>query len=99
MEDMSHEADDGNALGDGPAWDLQTLDGEYVDERLKHAIDELLDSYRQVLLLWAVEGLKYHEIADVLEVPLGTVMSLLYRARGMLNGKLSQLAAEQGIAT
>jgi RNA polymerase sigma-70 factor (ECF subfamily) len=80
-----------------PAWDLQHLDWEQVDDRLKHAIDELPDHYREVLLLWAVEGLKYREIADVLDVALGTVMSRLYRARGILTENLSGLAEEHGI--
>lgn len=81
-----------------PAWDLEHLDWEQVDDRLKHAIDELPDHYREVLLLWAVEGLKYREIAEVLDVALGTVMSRLYRARSILSEKLAELAAEYGIA-
>ena len=80
-----------------PAWDLEHLDWEQVDDRLKNAIDELPDHYREVLLLWAVEGLKYREIADVLDVALGTVMSRLYRARGILTENLSGLAEEHGI--
>jgi len=82
---------------EAPAWDLASLDWEYVDDRLKHAIQELPEHYREVLLLWAVEGLKYREIADVLDVPLGTVMSRLYRARTILTQQLTELAAEQGI--
>ncbi|MEM8738656.1 MAG: sigma-70 family RNA polymerase sigma factor [Planctomycetota bacterium] len=81
-----------------PAWDLEHLDWEQVDDRLKHAIDELPEHYREVLLLWAVEGLKYREVAEVLDVPLGTVMSRLYRARSVLSEKLAGLAAEQGIS-
>lgn len=80
-----------------PAWDLAHLDWEQVDDRLKQAIDELPEHYREVLLLWAVEGLKYREVGEVLDVPLGTVMSRLYRARSILSGKLTELAAEQGI--
>lgn len=88
---------DGQPGGDGPAWDLASLNWEQVDDRLKHAIDELPEHYRAVLLLWAVEGLKYREIADVLEVPLGTVMSRLFRTRSLLAERLSGLAAEHGI--
>ena len=92
----------GGQLGDidapPPAWDLEHMDWEQVDDRLKHAIDELPDHYREVLLLWAVEGLKYREIADVLGVALGTVMSRLYRARGILTENLADLAAEHGMA-
>jgi RNA polymerase sigma-70 factor (ECF subfamily) len=80
-----------------PAWDLAHLDWEQVDDRLKHAIDQLPDHYREALLLWAVEGLKYREVADVLGVKLGTVMSRLYRARAILSQQLAEYAREQGI--
>ncbi len=56
-----------------PCWDLTMLNWEEIDDRLKHALDDLAPHYRIVLLLWAVEGLKYREIADVLGVALGTV--------------------------
>lgn len=45
------------------------------------AIGELADEQREVLLLVCVEGLSYRETADVLQVPMGTVMSRLARAR------------------
>jgi len=96
-DDLSYHPDPASDGRDQPAWDLTLLDWEQVDERLKAAIDELPEHYRQPLLLWAVEGLKYREIADVLDVKLGTVMSRLYRARGILTESLADLAAEQGI--
>lgn len=92
-----------NAAGEldqpAPAWDLASLDWEQVDERIKHGIADLDPRYRDVLLLWAVEGLKYREVAEVLEVPLGTVMSRLYRARALLSEQLADVAAEHGIET
>ncbi|MEE9211224.1 MAG: sigma-70 family RNA polymerase sigma factor [Phycisphaeraceae bacterium] len=97
-EDLSAEPAAGHPDDPPPVWDLAGLDWEYVDERLKHAIDDLPPHYREVLLLWAVEGLKYREIAEVMGLPLGTVMSRLYRAREHLSGQLADLAAEQGIA-
>ncbi len=97
-EDLSYQPhQDGDPSQDTPAWDLSHLDWEQVDDRLKHAIHELPEHYREVLLLWAVEGLKYREVADVLGVPLGTVMSRLYRARSILAESLTGLAAEHGI--
>lgn len=80
------EADPGAvAPGDPPpAWGLASLDWEHVDDRLKGAIDALPDEQRAPLLLWGVEGLKYREIAAILDVPLGTVMSRLHRARKAL---------------
>lgn len=96
-DDLQYETAASELDSPAPAWDLASLDWEYVDERLKRAIDELDPRYRDVLLLWAVEGLKYREIADVLDVPLGTVMSRLYRARAILSEGLAQVAEDHGI--
>jgi RNA polymerase sigma-70 factor (ECF subfamily) len=79
-----------------PAWDLRSLDWEHVDERLKSAIEQLRPEYRTVLLLWAVEGLKYREIAEIQEIPMGTVMSRLHRARSILTEQLAEFAEEFG---
>ncbi len=96
-DDLRHESVASELDGPAPAWDLASMDWEQVDGRLKRAIDELDERYRDVLLLWAVEGLKYREVADVLNVPLGTVMSRLYRARAILSQQLADVAAEHGI--
>jgi RNA polymerase sigma-70 factor (ECF subfamily) len=98
-EDMRHEAAASELDSPAPCWDLASLNWDYVDERLKHAIDDLDPRYRSVLLLWAVEGMKYREVADLLEIPLGTVMSRLYRARAILSESLGELAQEYGIAS
>lgn len=78
------------------AWDLASLDWDHVDGRLRKAIDELRPEYRTVLLLWGVEGLKYREIAEIQEVPIGTIMSRLHRARAILTRELEDLAEETG---
>ena len=69
---------------------------EHVDERLKEAIERLRPEYRTVLLLWGVEGLKYREIAEIEDIPIGTVMSRLHRARSILSNQLADLAEETG---
>ncbi len=79
-----------------PAWNMGRLDWEHVDERLKGAIEKLRPQYRTVLLLWAVEGLKYREIARIQDIPIGTVMSRLHRARSILADQLTDLAEEIG---
>ena len=56
--------------------------------RLVQALDSLPKEARAVLMLVAVEGHSYQEVADMLEVPVGTVMSRLSRARQMLREKL-----------
>ena len=83
----------------GPAWSLAQLDWDHVDGRLKTAIDELKPEYRSVLLLWGVEGLKYREIAEIQDVPIGTVMSRLHRARNLLIKQLEDFAEEMGLST
>jgi RNA polymerase sigma-70 factor (ECF subfamily) len=82
----------------GPAWSLADLNWEHVDERLKDAIERLKPEYRTVLLLWGVEGMKYREIAEIQEVPIGTVMSRLHRARTILAEELTDLAEEKRLA-
>ncbi len=74
-------------------WDRR----EGMDERLVKALDELPPEYAAVLTLWAVEEMSYKEIAEALEVPIGTVMSRLFRARERLAGQLQELAAEKRI--
>src|SRR5205823_13535852 len=65
---------------------------EAMDENLVRAIDGLAAEYQSVLLLWAVEELSYKEIAVALEIPIGTVMSRLYRARQRLSEQLRSYA-------
>jgi RNA polymerase sigma-70 factor (ECF subfamily) len=99
VEQLGSAPSDEPAPGDAPpAWDLESLAWEHVDERLKASIDELRPEYKSVLLLWGVEGLKYREIADIQEIPIGTVMSRLHRARSILARQLSDLAEEKGLA-
>ncbi len=52
--------------------------------RLECAMDELPDKYREILVLYHFEHLKYAEIAEVLSIPLGTVMNRIFRARKRL---------------
>src|SRR6202167_209238 len=48
---------------------------------IRAALEELTDEFREVIVMRDIEGLSYKEIADVAEVPIGTVMSRLARAR------------------
>jgi len=61
--------------------------------QLRAAIEHLPDEFRETLILRELEGLSYKEIAGVLNVPMGTVMSRLARARDLL---MRGLAAERG---
>jgi RNA polymerase sigma-70 factor, ECF subfamily len=70
---------------------------EGMDERLVRAIEALPAEYQTVLLLWAVDQFSYKEIAQSLDVPIGTVMSRLHRARSKLSETLADFARKEGI--
>jgi RNA polymerase sigma-70 factor (ECF subfamily) len=66
---------------------------EALAPELQAAIDELPDAFRQAVWLRDVEEFSYAEIADMLDVPLGTVMSRISRGRRLLHQKLSHSLA------
>lgn len=68
-----------------------------MDQQLATGIRELPAEFASPLLMWAVEGFSYQEIADTLGIPIGTVMSRLHRARQRLGQQLRPLAIEQRI--
>ena len=68
-----------------------------VDTEVKDALAELPEKFRSVVLL-DVEGFSYKEIAEMLDIPIGTVMSRLHRGRKFLQKRLYDLAQERGIA-
>ena len=68
-----------------------------VDEKVLEAVDALPPEFREVLVLSDMEGLRYAEIAEALQVPVGTVKSRLFRARRLLQTALYAYAVETGI--
>lgn len=70
------------------------LDYENLDSEVKAAMDRLAPDFRVVLTLWATLEFSYQEIADILNVPIGTVMSRLHRARQQLLRDLDDYARE-----
>lgn len=69
---------------------------EYVENRelggqIEEAIGSLREEYRTAILLRHVEGYAYDEIAEIMEVPLGTVKTYIHRARGELKELLAHL--------
>jgi RNA polymerase sigma-70 factor (ECF subfamily) len=58
-------------------------------ERLRAAIEELPQEFREAVVLKDLHGLSYREIAQIVEVPIGTVMSRLSRGRRRLTDRLS----------
>jgi len=76
--------------------ETEFLDG-LVDSEVKDALGDLPEKFRQVVLL-DVEGFSYKEIAEMLDIPIGTVMSRLHRGRKFLQKRLLDLAQQRGIA-
>ena len=69
----------------------------FVDEDIIDAIESLPENFRLPVLYADVEGFSYKEIAEILDVPIGTVMSRLHRGRKALQRKLWNLAVEHGL--
>lgn len=70
----------------------------FVDEDVTAALEALPDHFRMPVLLADVEGFSYKEIAEILDIPIGTVMSRLHRGRKALQQRLWHVAEERGIA-
>jgi RNA polymerase sigma-70 factor (ECF subfamily) len=60
------------------------------------ALEDLSDDFRQVVLLADIEGFSYREIAEIMDIPVGTVMSRLFRARRRLQRSLYDFAVDAG---
>ena len=82
--------------GGGARTPEEELLEKVLDEDVQQAIEELPHDYRMVVLLADLEGFAYKEIADILEIPVGTVMSRLYRGRRLLEEALLKYAREHG---
>jgi RNA polymerase sigma-70 factor, ECF subfamily len=74
-----------------------TVAQEITDGEILAALDKLPCEFRSVVLLVDVEKFAYKEVADILSVPIGTVMSRLSRGRGLLRKHLAELARTYGI--
>jgi RNA polymerase sigma-70 factor (ECF subfamily) len=82
---LDKDLDDGfeEAAGDAPdPGVVTTLD-------LERALAELPEDFRSVLLLADLEGLALHEIGQIMDIPIGTVKSRLFRARRMVRRRLA----------
>jgi RNA polymerase sigma-70 factor (ECF subfamily) len=68
-----------------------------TDEDVLAALDRVPAQYRDVVVLADVEEFAYREIAEMLDIPIGTVMSRLSRGRARLRNELASFAAGYGI--
>ena len=86
--------------------EVHTLEGDVLNPerlvlregdraRVQQALEELPVEFREVLVLREIEGLSYKEISTVVDIPVGTVMSRLARARGRLQRGLATRPGEE----
>lgn len=74
----------------------RVLDG-LVESDIKEAVEELPETFRLPVLLADLEGFSYKEIAEILEIPIGTVMSRLHRGRKAMQKRLWEFAKQRGL--
>jgi RNA polymerase sigma-70 factor (ECF subfamily) len=70
----------------------------FTGAEVKDAIEALPEQFRLAVLLADVEGFAYKEIAEILDIPIGTVMSRLHRGRKALQKALFEFATTHGLA-
>jgi RNA polymerase sigma-70 factor (ECF subfamily) len=76
--------------------EAEALD-DLPDDRVREALEALPATYREAVLLADVEGFSYKEIAEIMDTPIGTVMSRIYRGRAQLRKALADYASRMGI--
>ena len=94
---MLEEQDGGSAdllAAEGPTPDAQA-EGRERAEIVRRALEELAPTYREVVVLRHYQGLKFHEIAEVLGIPDGTVKSRMAEALSQLGRALNHLTEDQ----
>ena len=92
FEAASHTSDQGKSAEDVVLENLP--DGD-----VKEALAAIPEDFRMVVYYADVEGYSYKEIAEIVGVPTGTVMSRLHRGRKLLRASLTEYAKSRGIAT
>jgi RNA polymerase sigma-70 factor (ECF subfamily) len=68
-----------------------------TEDEVREAVESLPENFRLAVLLADVEGFSYKEIAEILDIPIGTVMSRLHRGRRALQKRLYEFAAGRGL--
>jgi RNA polymerase sigma-70 factor (ECF subfamily) len=86
------------AVQAGRSAEEEVLD-HFTEADVKDAVESLPEQFRMAVLLADVEGFSYKEIADILDIPIGTVMSRLHRGRKALQKALFQFGMERGLVT
>jgi RNA polymerase sigma-70 factor, ECF subfamily len=71
----------------------------FTETEVKQALEALPDNFRMPVLLADVEGFSYKEIAEILDIPIGTVMSRLHRGRKAMQKQLWDFATQRGLVS
>ena len=74
----------------------QSLTSNLLDDDVASAVADLPEEFRTVVILCDIEGLSYEEIAEFVDIPLGTVRSRLHRGRKLLRDRLLNYARKKG---
>jgi RNA polymerase sigma-70 factor (ECF subfamily) len=93
---LYHRLGGGAATAMGRSAEDEALE-RFTDDEVKAAIESLPESFRIAVLLADVEGFSYKEIAEIVSVPIGTVMSRLHRGRRALQKALAEYGLERGL--
>jgi RNA polymerase sigma-70 factor (ECF subfamily) len=91
-----HEADDTNFNFVGSLDLRQEIFQGMMGDEVTMALNTLPVDFKTVILLCDIEGFTYEEIAKIIDIPIGTVRSRLFRARNMLKEKLREYALNLG---
>ena len=102
VEDADRDELHGRFIADASVRAWRDPESEVLDrmtrEDVSKALERLPADYRAVVVLSDVEGFLYREIGEILDCPIGTVMSRLFRGRRLLRGMLAEHAADSGLA-
>src|SRR5262249_21957393 len=97
-EDFERAIESSSARGDHKLSNPEMLISEHVlDHEVAAALNGLRTDFRTVLMLVDVQELNYQEVAQVLEIPIGTVKSRVSRGRQMMRLALGEFARRRGL--
>ena len=91
---VNYDSDHAEAQLEAPA----PIPDALTDGSILAALDKLPAQFREALLLVDVEEFSYKEASEILQVPIGTIMSRLNRARGLLRSQLTEVARSYGLS-